>query len=88
MSDKQIKPRQLYFNRHDGDLADAINQVPKGSQNHEIRKALRYWFLGEGSNTGPMTPPVSKPEPEDREGPQQKNMKVLDSIQLPSDLLR
>jgi len=43
------KPRvkQLYFTKHDDDLYTAIQNVPSGHQNHEIRKAMRLYFLGE-----------------------------------------
>jgi hypothetical protein len=43
------KPRSkvLYFTRHDTDLWDLIQSMPKGDANHEIRKALRQYFLGE-----------------------------------------
>lgn len=45
------RAKQLYFTRHDTDLWEAINKLPDGDQNYEMRKALRFWFLGEGRET-------------------------------------
>lgn len=62
------KAKQLYFTRHDQDLWEAIQALPKGDQNHEIRKALRHWFLGEASGSAPayteIQRTVSTAEPE------------------------
>ena len=46
------RAKQLYFTRHDDDLWAAINRIPDGEQNHEIRRALRFCFLGEGTWRG------------------------------------
>lgn len=46
------RAKQLYFTRRDDDLWDAINRIPDGDQNHEIRRALRFCFLGEGTWRG------------------------------------
>jgi hypothetical protein len=41
------KTKLFYFTRHDEDLQKAIFETSKGDQSHEIRKALRFWFLAE-----------------------------------------
>lgn len=69
------KAKQLYFTRHDADLEEAINSIPKGDQNHEIRKALRHWFLGEGTTEGrPMF------QQQEKQKPEEDNTELLSSI--------
>jgi len=37
----------LYFGKRDNDLWLAIQAIPEGDRNHEIRNALRQYFLNE-----------------------------------------
>jgi hypothetical protein len=55
------KSKVLYFTRHDEDLWAAIQKISQGDQNHEIRKALRAYFLGEGQSKQVAAPPKEEP---------------------------
>lgn len=48
----------IYFTRNDDDLWEAIQKVPEGEQNHEMRKALKRYFLGEDSLRYETDPPI------------------------------
>lgn len=37
----------LYFGKREDDLWEVIQAIPEGDRNHEIRQALRAYFLGE-----------------------------------------
>lgn len=88
-STKAPKSRQLYYTRHDHDLKQAIDAVPHGNQNHEIRKALRYWFLGEGApNNRPQVTSAPTPASENRSKNDDDIRNALKSITLPDELLR
>lgn len=76
------RAKQLYFTRHDDDLWQAIQQIKEGEQNHEIRKALRFWFLGEGR---PEAAPKAQ-KPVTKGAPDADS--VIEGIKLPTNLLR
>ncbi|QDA30241.1 hypothetical protein [Paenibacillus polymyxa] len=85
-STKAPKSRQLYYTRHDHDLKNAIDAIPHGSQNHEIRKALRYWFLGEGA---PNNHPQVTPTPINKDVSHTEDIRsALNAVSLPEEFLR
>jgi hypothetical protein len=84
----------IYFTRHDADLQSAIASVKKGEQNLEIRKALRFWFLGELPNTELPSPVESllcsegSSKSSIENNHKHKDTDILNDLALPTDLLR
>ncbi|WP_336775371.1 hypothetical protein [Paenibacillus sp. MMO-58] len=83
MSKRKVK--QLYFTRHDSDLWEAIQSLPEGDQNHEMRKALRAHFLGEAASLPSISPQI-KPDLKPSDTP--KNEAAVSSAKLPGSLVR
>ncbi|EGL17078.1 MULTISPECIES: hypothetical protein [unclassified Paenibacillus] len=91
------KPRvkQLYFTKHDDDLYAAIQKIPSGLQNHEIRRAMRLYFLGEqpsstyykGGNFETVRPSVVTESVEEKE-PFKENDEAVAQVKLPASLIR
>lgn len=56
------KVRQFYFTKRDEDLWQVIENIPDGDKNHEIRKALRAYFLDEPTQKLQTVKKIEEPE--------------------------
>lgn len=82
------RAKQFYFTKNDDDLYNAIQAIPDGERNHEIRRALRHWFLGGGRNYIPPMRTELETATEQPQKPQEPdNKEILDKEKLPDDLV-
>ena len=81
------RAKQFYFTKNDDDLYEAIQAIPDGERNHEIRRALRYWFLGGNRNYTPQASGQAAEPQTAQEPTKPDNKEVLDAEVLPDDLI-